>query len=61
MDAPEGPRPIPTPTAPISSAAPTGPAGPAAFALFLDARLPTGGHAHSGGLEQAAAAGRVVD
>ena len=37
------------------------PAGPAAFALFLDARLPTGGHAHSGGLEEAADAGRVAD
>jgi urease accessory protein len=29
--------------------------------LLADGRLPAGGHAHSGGLEEAVAAGRVVD
>jgi urease accessory protein len=32
-----------------------------ALLLLADARLPAGGHAHSGGLEAAVAAGRVVD
>jgi urease accessory protein len=33
----------------------------ASLLLLADARLPAGGHAHSGGLEAAVAAGRVVD
>jgi urease accessory protein len=33
----------------------------AALLLLADGRLPAGGHAHSGGLEAAAAAGRVSD
>jgi urease accessory protein len=33
----------------------------AALLLLADSRLPAGGHAHSGGLEAAAAAGRVRD
>lgn len=32
----------------------------AAFLLLVDARLPTGSHAHSGGLEEAVGAGRVA-
>lgn len=32
-----------------------------ALLLLADGRLPTGGHAHSGGLEEAVAAGRVRD
>src|SRR4051812_34867193 len=32
-----------------------------AFALLADGRLPTGGHAHSAGVEAAVAEGRVVD
>src|SRR6185437_15894209 len=35
--------------------------GEATFLLFADPRMPTGGHAHSGGLEEAAASGRVGD
>jgi urease accessory protein len=31
----------------------------AAFLLLVDARLPTGGHAHSGGMEEAVASGTV--
>jgi urease accessory protein len=38
------------------------PRGPGALALLLaDGRLPTGGHVHSGGLEQARADGRLRD
>jgi urease accessory protein len=33
---------------------------PAALLLLADSRLPAGGHAHSGGLEEAVAAGRVA-
>lgn len=36
-------------------------AGVSTFLLFVDARMPTGGHAHSGGLEHAVAAGRIRD
>ena len=32
-----------------------------AFALLADGRLPTGGHAHSAGVEAAVAEGRIVD
>ncbi len=32
----------------------------AAFLLLTDSRLPTGGHAHSGGMEEAVSAGRVT-
>ena len=32
----------------------------AAFLLLVDARLPTGGHAHSGGMEEAVAGGAVT-
>ncbi|MCU1491115.1 MAG: Urease accessory protein UreF [Acidimicrobiaceae bacterium] len=35
------------------------PGNDATFLLFGDARMPTGGHAHSGGVEEAAATGRV--
>lgn len=35
--------------------------GKAALLLLADGRLPAGGYAHSGGLEPAVAAGRVVD
>jgi len=34
-------------------------AGDATFILFADPRMPTGGHAHSGGVEHAVAAGRI--
>ncbi|MFI0349317.1 urease accessory protein UreF [Actinomadura sp. 9N407] len=35
--------------------------GPAALLMLADGRFPAGGHAHSGGLEAAVAAGRVKD
>jgi urease accessory protein len=53
--------PAPGPAGHAGPASPGGPAGHAAFALFADARMPTGGHAHSGGVEQAVAAGTVRD
>ncbi|MHB1534711.1 MAG: urease accessory UreF family protein, partial [Acidimicrobiales bacterium] len=34
---------------------------PSTLLLLADGRLPAGGHAHSGGLEEAVAAGRVSD
>ncbi|HEX6468716.1 MAG TPA: hypothetical protein VF069_06420, partial [Streptosporangiaceae bacterium] len=44
--------------APVAAAG----AAPAASVLLLaDSRLPAGGHAHSGGVEPAAAAGAVTD
>lgn len=40
---------------------PAGAAGPSALLVLADGRFPAGGHAHSGGLEAAVAAGRVRD
>lgn len=61
--APASPPPTPPATAPTSAGtAPASPARSLATLLVLaDGRLPAGGHAHSGGLESAVAAGRLRD